>query len=114
MPFIRVETNLPIPDDQAKALGADLSALAARLLGKPEAYVMVHLHADQSMAFAGTDAPLAFVEVKSIGLPAAQTPELSASLSAFLKGRLGIPPDRTYIVFSSVPAELWGWNGTTF
>lgn len=114
MPFIRIETNQSVTDEAAKPLLADLSRLAARLLGKPEDYVMVALRPGQAMSFAGSGAPLAYVEAKSIGLEAGQAPGLSRAICDFLAKRLGIPPDRIYIEFASAPGELWGWNGETF
>lgn len=114
MPLIRIESNQRLGPEAEKTLAKDLSAFAADRLGKPESYVMVHLHLDQIMAFAGSDAPLANVEVKSIGLQTAQIADLSKALCEFLEQRLGIAPARVYIQFSAVPGELWGWNGTTF
>jgi len=114
MPMIRVETNQKVSDDTAKALLADLSRLAADSLGKPESYVMVALHPGQAMLFAGTDAPLAYVEVKSIGLPTGQTKALSNALCTFVHQRLGVDPSRVYIEFAAPQGALWGWNGGTF
>lgn len=112
MPVIRIDTNVPV--DPAGPLLADLSRLAASLFAKPEGYVMVHLHAGQPMLFAGSDAPLAYVEAKSIGLSAAEAPRLSAAVCAFLAERLGIDSARIYIEFSAPAGEMWGWNGATF
>lgn len=114
MPLIRIESNQRLGPEAERTLAKDLSALAAGLLGKPESYVMVHLHLDQTMAFAGSDEPLANVEVKSIGLQTAQAANMSKVLGEFLKERLGIDPARVYIQFSAVPGALWGWNGATF
>jgi phenylpyruvate tautomerase PptA (4-oxalocrotonate tautomerase family) len=114
MPLIRIESNQRLSPEAEKTLVKDLSALAADLLDKPESYVMVHLHLDQIMAFAGSDAPLANIEVKSIGLQTAQAATLSKVLCEFLEERLGIDPARVYIQFSAVPGALWGWNGATF
>ncbi|MDA8231672.1 MAG: phenylpyruvate tautomerase MIF-related protein [Magnetospirillum sp.] len=114
MPMIRVETNQPVADGSVAAFLADLSRLAASALGKPEAYVMVSLDAGRAMLFAGTDAPAAYVEVKSIGLQRAQTAPLSQALSGFLRERLGVDPSRVYIEFAAAEGAMWGWNGGTF
>ena len=76
MPVIRVDTNQDLAKEDYASFLTDLW-LAADLIGKPEQWIMVHLHPDQAMRFAGTDDPLAFVEIKSIGLEAGQTAALS-------------------------------------
>jgi phenylpyruvate tautomerase PptA (4-oxalocrotonate tautomerase family) len=114
MPFITISSNQHLDAEAETALAKDLSALAATLLAKPENYVMVHLHLGQTMAFAGSDAPLAYAEVKSIGLQTGQAAPVSKGLSDFLHARLGIDPARVYIEFAPVPGALWGWNGATF
>jgi hypothetical protein len=66
------------------------------------------------MCFAGTQAPLAYAEVKSLGLPEERTQEFSAGLCELLRAELGVQPDRIYIEFSSPPRHLFGYNSTTF
>ncbi|MDR3438871.1 phenylpyruvate tautomerase MIF-related protein [Telmatospirillum sp.] len=114
MPLIRIDTNRQLDAEDEKNLVQDLSALAAGALGKPESYVMIHLQPGQAMAFAGSDDPLANVEVKSIGLAASETARLSKLLCGFLKDRLQIEPRRVYIQFTPVPSAFWGWNSGTF
>jgi phenylpyruvate tautomerase PptA (4-oxalocrotonate tautomerase family) len=63
---------------------------------------------------AGNRDPLAYLELKSIGLPAQRTKEFSALLCDLVSRELDIPPDRVYIEFSDAPRAMWGWNGGTF
>lgn len=114
MPMIRVNTNVAPSQEITQAVLSDLSHLANTQLNKPEQYVMVHMCVDQNMRFAGTDAPLAFVEVKSIGLQTAQNVGMSKALAECLNKRLGIDPARLYIEFTAVQGSWWGWNGDTF
>jgi hypothetical protein len=114
MPTLRVQTNAPEAVDRAADLLAAASALVAAELGKPERYVLVTLESNPHMLFAGSDAPLAYLELKSLGLPEDRTPALSAALCGFLGEHLGIPADRVYIEFASPPRHLFGWNGGTF
>lgn len=114
MPLIRVTSNRQLDSMAAQTFAKDLSAFAARLMNKPERYVMVHLHMGQIMTLGGTDEPLANIEVQTIGLPVERTGELSKALCEFHEKRLGIPADRVYIQFSDVPGDLWGWNSATF
>jgi phenylpyruvate tautomerase PptA (4-oxalocrotonate tautomerase family) len=39
---------------------------------------------------------------------------LSEAVSALHHDGLSIPTSRIYIVFSDVPAHLWGFDGSTF
>jgi phenylpyruvate tautomerase PptA (4-oxalocrotonate tautomerase family) len=114
MPFLKLDTNVTIDAEQKPQLLKELSQLLAKETGKPERYVMIKLSGDNDMAFAGTDAPLAYLECKSIGLSSNQAKNLSASICQLLDNRLSLPKDRIYIEFSNCPAELWGWEGSTF
>ena len=114
MPLLAVDTNVPGDEAADKAFLAKASQGLAQLLGKPEQYVMVRLERHDSMCFAGTQDPLAYAELKSLGLPEERTKELSAGLCELLEDSLGVPPDRVYIEFSSPPRHLFGYNSTTF
>lgn len=113
MPCLRVQTNLTLAPAEARALLAQLSAAVAQALNKSERYVMVALEPGAPMLFAGSDAPLAYLELKSIGLPA-RMDDLSQMLCRAVGERLGIPEDRIYIEFADAPPHMWGWNGGTF
>jgi len=112
MPFVKVEANIPVPDE-AGCLKR-LSALVADLLGKPESYVLAVLEPDKQLLFGGSHAPAAFVTLRSIGLPEDRTPALSAALCAFLDKELSIPGNRIYIDFGDIRRHLFGWDGKTF
>jgi phenylpyruvate tautomerase len=114
MPYFSIQTNRPLTDDIVAAIGKKTSAFAAELLGKPEAYVMTALTAGCPMTFAGSDAPAAFVEVKSIGLQEAQCGTAAQKISAFIREELGIEPDRVYIELMDLPRPRFAWNGKTF
>lgn len=114
MPMLKIQTNATLGDDKRKALAADASRAVADMLDKPERYVMVSIEENPVMLFGGSDDPLAYLELKSIGLPQARTADLSAALSALLAGKLGLPPDRIYIEFADAARDMWGWKGGTF
>lgn len=114
MPLLRIQTNRPLDAELQRELPRRASLRVAQLLGKPERYVMVSLEHNPAMLFGGNDAPLAYLELKSIGLPAARTAELSKGLCDFMTEQLGIAPDRVYIEFANAAANLWGWDGGTF
>jgi phenylpyruvate tautomerase PptA (4-oxalocrotonate tautomerase family) len=114
MPFLKIQTNQILTGDEAKSLASKASALVAEQLGKPESYVMTSVENNPAMTFAGTDAPLAFLELKSIGLPESATAGASRALCELLSSETGIDTARIYIEFSDAPRKMWGWNNSTF
>jgi len=114
MPFLKIQSNTAIDEADATSLLTDASKLVAHELGKPESYVMVALEPPQPMLFAGSDAPLAYLELKSIGLPENKTATLSAALCKLIENKIGIPANRVYIEFADAPRAMWGWDGGTF
>ena len=113
MPLLTITTNRPLPESPDDLLRL-ASRTVASLLGKPERYVMVQLNHNPRMAFAGDTAPLAYLELKSIGLPAERTADFSSALCELISEQLQIDPERIYIEFSDAQRHLWGWNGATF
>ncbi|MCW9024926.1 MAG: phenylpyruvate tautomerase MIF-related protein [Gammaproteobacteria bacterium] len=115
MPLLKIQTNHSLDSINTEALLAEASQLVATGLGKPEAYVMVVMEQrPQAMIFAGSTDPLAYLELKSIGLPEAKTGTLSQSLCQFMENKLGIPASRIYIEFADAPRAMWGWDSGTF
>ncbi|PIP02629.1 MAG: hypothetical protein COW18_02580 [Zetaproteobacteria bacterium CG12_big_fil_rev_8_21_14_0_65_54_13] len=112
MPYLHIHTNVEIADKQTLLRIA--SSETAAMLGKPEAYVMVQISDASPMLFAGTDAPLAFVELKSLGLNTTQTEAISLRLCALLSRELGVDAARIYIEFAAPERAMFGWDGGTF
>ena len=114
MPTLRLLTNVEIDPASRPALMARASRTVAKLLGKPESYVMVILESGRDLLFGGTVDPAAYLELKSLNLPEARTPEFSRALCTLLADTLAIPPERVYIEFAAPPRHLFGWNNATF
>jgi phenylpyruvate tautomerase len=114
MPTLIIQTNVETPVDRHKEILEAASSTVADILGKPESYVLVILKSNPSMLFAGDDAPLAYLELKSLGLPEQRTSNLSATLCDFMKTHFGVPAERIYIEFASPPRHMFGWSGGTF
>jgi len=112
--MLKIQTNATVSADNKKALVTLASSAVAEMLGKPERYVMVSIEENPAMLFGGSDAPLAYLELKSIGLPESQTSEFSTRLSSLLEEQLGLPAERIYIEFADAARNMWGWNGGTF
>lgn len=114
MPTLAIKTNAPLSDERRGALLRAASATVARLLGKSEAYVMVICDSSPCMLFGASEAPTAYLELKSIGLPRERTAEISAALCALINRQLAVPAERIYIEFADAERALWGWSGRTF
>ena len=114
MPLLKIQTNRAIDPEQRPAILRLASERTARLLGKPESYVMVVLEPNPDMLFAGDDAPLAYLELKSIGLPGERTRELASGLCDLVRETLDVPAERVYVEFADARRHMWGWKGGTF
>jgi phenylpyruvate tautomerase PptA (4-oxalocrotonate tautomerase family) len=114
MPTLIIQTNAVVPAERRKVVLEAASSLVAEQLGKPESYVMVLMQHNEDMLFGADDAPMAYLELKSLDLPEDRTPELSAALCAFMEQHFGVSPARVYIELASPPRHLFGWNGGTF
>ncbi|ETN81531.1 hypothetical protein RB195_008732 [Necator americanus] len=114
MPVFQLSTNV----SQSKVtpeLLKQISSLVARILHKPESYVCVHVVADQSMTFAGTDDPCAVGSLKSIGgVGGSQNNSHAKALFALIKDHLEIEGNRMYIEFVDIGAGDIAYNGRTF
>lgn len=114
MPLLRIQTNAQLEKSTLQSLLRSASQLVSAQLGKPEQYVMVAIESNPNMLFGGTSEPLAYLELKSIGLPDEATGGLSKALCGLLQEALSISQERVYVEFSNAPRHLWGWNGATF
>jgi phenylpyruvate tautomerase PptA (4-oxalocrotonate tautomerase family) len=114
VPLLHIVTNVALSEEAGRHLLAAASESVAAMLRKPERYVMVVLSQDQQMRFAGSSDPLAYLELKSIGLPRDATPALSAGLCELARAHLGVAPDRVYVEFADAEPSMWGWNADTF
>lgn len=114
MPYLKIQTNLPLTEKAEQNILKTASKLVAKELEKPEEFVMIALEPNTPMLFAGSDAPVAFLELKSIALPPTITKPLSQALCTLIREQLGIPLDRTYVKFIDVKHSMWGWKGDTF
>jgi len=114
MPYFSIETNQPIDPASKRQLLKKTSAFIAELLGKPESYVMISIQPATPLTFGGSDAPAAFVRLKSIGLPLDRCPELSEKICRLIEQELAVPQDRVFIDFKDLARNMFGWNGKTF
>lgn len=115
MPLIKVQTSITPDAATTTTLLKQLSASLAKHTGKPESYVMTALEPGIAMTFAGTDAPVCYIEVKSVGsMSPTQTKAMSQDFCQQVSSAIGVPQNRIYIEFADAKGFMWGWNGSTF
>ena len=114
MPFFRIETSKDLKKTEVNDLTQKASQYVAKLLNKPEKWVMVSVVQPVSMMFQGSGLPCAFLTLKSIELDLDNAADLSAGLCAFIEKETGIASDRVYIDFISLDRKSFGWNSTVF
>ncbi|XP_022093287.1 macrophage migration inhibitory factor-like [Acanthaster planci] len=111
MPMLEINTNLKEEDIQPDFL-VTTSKLFQEAIGKPMEYISVHLRPDQLMAFGGTNEPCAFVNVVSAGKISPEENIKYTKLITQIMGKLGVPPDRMYIIFHDIPRDNLGFKGS--
>lgn len=112
MPYLTIYTNAKFND--GKKIAEDASALTARVLGKPESYVVTNIIYNENMAFGGSHQNKgALVELKSIGLSAKD--KFVAEMTKLLATHLNIS-NQQYIVMAltDAPAAYTACGGSTF
>jgi phenylpyruvate tautomerase len=114
MPLVRVTTSAAAPaEHEAQALLRELSSTVARILRKPEGYMMTCLAPQSAMTFAGSFEPTCLVEIKSIGnLTRETSAALNEAVCKLVTAALGVPGHRVFVVCADVPAHLWGLDGS--
>ncbi len=114
MPVAHLKTNVILAPEAAKALALKLSALMARVLGKPEDYVLASVGGGKALVFGGTADPAALVRCGSLGLEPKACRSLTRELCAFLEAELGISPARVFVDCVSLDPAMFGWKNETF
>lgn len=111
MPYLNIVTNQTIKDETALLKAA--SKTVAKAAGKPESYVMIMVNAKTGMLMGGSDAPVAFLDYRALGLPADRT-AFSDALCSLITEQLDIAGERIYISMTDSERQNWGWNHSTF
>jgi phenylpyruvate tautomerase len=113
MPYLSIQTNRTLPDEKQTELLGAASKIVASQLGKPESYVMVSFAPAARMTYAGEASPMAFLELRSIGIPDLKRNSLSSALTDLVARNCEIKPDRIFVVLVDVNARFWSSSGAT-
>ncbi|KAJ0979287.1 hypothetical protein J5N97_014761 [Dioscorea zingiberensis] len=115
MPCLNVSTNVSLEGIDTSSILSEATKTVAKLIGKPEAYVMIVLKGSVPMSFGGTQDPAAYGELVSIGgLTPDVNKKLSAAIAAILETKLSVPKSRFFLKFYDTKGSNFGWNGGTF
>lgn len=115
MPCLNISTNVNLEGIDTSSVLSEATSIVAKLIGKPEAYVMIVLKGSVPMSFGGTEQPAAYGELVSIGgLNADVNKKLSAAIADILETKLSIPKSRFFLKFYDTKGSFFGWNGSTF
>ncbi|MCL7026133.1 hypothetical protein MKW94_012274 [Papaver nudicaule] len=115
MPCLNLSTNVSLEGIDTSPILSEISKAVAKIIGKPEAYVMVLLKGSIPMSFGGNEEKCAFGELTSIGgLNPDVNKKLSAAIAAILDDKLSVSKGRFFIKFTDSKGSDFGWNGSTF
>ncbi|KAL3644163.1 hypothetical protein CASFOL_012095 [Castilleja foliolosa] len=115
MPTLNLYTNVPVDGVVASDILKDATKAVAKIIGKPESYVMILVNGGVPISFGGTEEPAAYGEIVSIGgLGPSINAKLSATIAEILQTKLSIDASRFYIKFYDVQRSFFGFNGSTF
>ncbi|XP_034465867.1 D-dopachrome decarboxylase [Hippoglossus hippoglossus] len=113
MPFIELQTNLPV-SSFPEAFMMKLCSNTAAALGKPEDRMNVVVKPGLPMLMAGSCSPCLMLSVSAIGVTdsAEKNKEHSAKIFEFLTRELGLTDDRIVIQFHALQPHQVGKKGT--
>ncbi|KAK1264574.1 hypothetical protein QJS04_geneDACA010683 [Acorus gramineus] len=115
MPCLNLSTNVNLDGIDTSSVLSEASKAVSRLIGKPEAYVMIVLKGSIPMSFGGTEQPAAYGELVSIGgLNPDVNKKLSGAIATILETKLNVPKSRFFLKFYDSKGSNFGWNGSTF
>lgn len=114
MPYFDVYTTRHLSAECKKCLQQQLGRIIELIPGKSESWLMVQIHEDAYLSFAGSNAePAAMVTLKTFGeLEKEHYDLLTAEICSCLHEVLQTEPTRIYVAYE--PVVHWGWNSSNF
>jgi len=84
MPYLSIQTNSTLSDEKRNEFLSAASEIVGTQLNKPVSYVMAGFQPVPKLMLAKDDAPAAFLELRSVGVPDAERHPLSAALTELI------------------------------
>ena len=114
MPILTICTNVA-KEKVSIDLVKKLVDVVASSLGKPKAYVVVHINPGQLMSFAGGDGLAAIGRLTSIGqINRESNTKTMSAVASVLEADLGVPSEAFYLSFEDLAPANIGWKKSTF
>ncbi|KAL6133007.1 hypothetical protein ACLB2K_065244 [Fragaria x ananassa] len=106
MPCLNISANVSLEGVDTSSILSEATSTVAKIIGKPEAYVMIVLKGSVPISFGGTEQPAAYGELVSIGgLSPDVNKKLSAAISSILEAKLSVPKSRFFLKFYDTKAS---------
>eukprot|EP00262_Sarcandra_glabra_P001768 TRINITY_DN1192_c0_g1_i2.p1 TRINITY_DN1192_c0_g1~~TRINITY_DN1192_c0_g1_i2.p1 ORF type:complete len:122 (+),score=12.16 TRINITY_DN1192_c0_g1_i2:110-475(+) len=106
MPCLNLSTNVSLDGIDTSSILSEATKTVSKIIGKPEAYVMIVLKGSVPMSFGGTQQPTAYGELVSIGgLNPDVNKKLSAAIATILETKLSVPKSRFFLKFYDTKAH---------
>ncbi|KAJ6699418.1 hypothetical protein OIU79_012635 [Salix purpurea] len=87
MPCLNISTNVSLDGINTSAILSEASSQVAKIIGKPESYVMIVGDVNK---------------------------KLSSAIATILESKLSVPKSRFFLKFFDSKGSHFGWNGSTF
>ncbi|KAH8484810.1 hypothetical protein POPTR_016G126800v4 [Populus trichocarpa] len=115
MPALIISTNVSLDGVDTSSILSEATSEVAKVIGKPEKYVMIVLKGSIPISLGGTEEPAAYGELVSIGgLSPDVNKTLSSVVASILEKKLSVPKSRLFLKFYDSQGTHFGWNGSTF
>ena len=113
MPYIQINTNLSVTEEQHIRLKDAFGRAIESFPGKTEQWLMVECNPDRKLYFRGSDAPCAMVCVELFGQaqPAAYD-RMTQETCRIMEETLGLDPASVYVKYEEI--GQWGYNNMNF
>ncbi|KAH8484812.1 hypothetical protein H0E87_026537 [Populus deltoides] len=104
MPCLNISTNVNLDGVNISAILSEASSQVAKIIKKPESYVMIVLKGSVPISFGGTEQPAAYGELVSVGgLNSDVNNKLSSAIATILESKLSVPKSRVPTLVGMVP-----------
>ncbi|KAG6745332.1 hypothetical protein POTOM_051987 [Populus tomentosa] len=104
MPCLNISTNVNLDGVNTSAILSEASSQVAKIIKKPESYVMIVLKGSVPISFGGTEQPAAYGELVSVGgLNSDVNKKLSSAIATILESKLSVPKSRVPTLVGMVP-----------
>ncbi|KAK9168021.1 hypothetical protein Syun_000161 [Stephania yunnanensis] len=111
MPCLNLSTNVCLEGVDTSPIFSEATKVIAKIIGRPESYVMILLKGSVHISFEGTQEPAAFGELISIGgLNSEVNKKLRGAIGDILQSKLSIPKTRFFLKMYDTKAIRFSSN----